>query len=229
LLFESEPLDCDESDVDSADENEPVFDKPIQVNRKVPKMALVNGHFRGKTPDCLTGLTRVEMSMIDRINCVYSISMLKGGCHRGSTASVFSVLNDMNVIAQILSRMPSENDWAIIRSALDSASPREFRHSTYKVIQALLWLEENNKLWEGAFQRPVGSEWAGNGSHAKQDVPVISTSLEDYEYLNLNQTSGEEREDGNPVNPGAPTNTTNILLVPSDTDRSRITIIQAQR
>jgi hypothetical protein len=41
LLFESEPLDCDESDVDSADENEPLFDKPFRVERKVPKMALV--------------------------------------------------------------------------------------------------------------------------------------------------------------------------------------------
>jgi hypothetical protein len=233
LLFENEPLDCDESDVDSADENEPLFDKPFRVERKVPKMALVNGHFRGKNPECLSGLTRVEMSMIVRINCVYSLSMLKGGCHWGSTASIFSVLNDVNVIAKILPRMPTEKDWAIIRSALDSASPREFTYLPYKVVQALLWLEENNQLWEGTFQRPVGSEWAGNGSHAKQDAPGISTSPEDYEYLNLNQTGGEEREDGNPVNPGAPTNTTNILLVPSDTDLDLETqissIIQPQR
>eukprot|EP01034_Spumella_vulgaris_P021593 gene21593-27631_t len=45
------------------------------------------------------------------------------GCHWGSTATVFSVLNDVHQIANILPRMPSINDWAIIRSAVDVASP----------------------------------------------------------------------------------------------------------
>ncbi len=44
---------------------------------------------------------------------------------------------------------------------------------------------------------------------------VISASAEDYGYL---ESEGVERDDGNAVNPGAPTNTTNVLLVPSDTD-----------
>ena len=48
-------------------------------NRRVPKMALVNGHFRGATPLCLSCLTRVEMSMVVRINCVYTLTMLKKG------------------------------------------------------------------------------------------------------------------------------------------------------
>ncbi len=215
MLFSAEPVEGPDSD--SEDESDPV-DKPITfVGRKVPKMALVNGHFRGQTPDCILRLTRVELSMVVRINCVYSLSMLKRGCHWGSTATVFSVLNDVNVIAQILPRIPSENDWAIIRSALDSASPREFTYTPHNVIQALLWLEDNNPLWEGKFQRPSGSEWVANGSFAKQDAPVISADNEDYEYLGEGMTSQLESEDGNPVNPGAPAlSTTNVLLVPSD-------------
>jgi hypothetical protein len=47
--------------------------------RRVPKMALVNGHFRGATPLCLSCLTRVELSMVVRINCVYTLTMLKKG------------------------------------------------------------------------------------------------------------------------------------------------------
>ncbi len=213
LLFESEPLEC--IDDDSDDEIDPVLDEPVYVKRKVPAKALVNGHFRGQTPACLTGLTRVEMSMVARINCVYSVSMLKGGCHWGSTATIFSVLNDVNAIAHILPRIPCETDWAIIRSAVDSASPKEFTYIPFKVVKALLWLEENNPHWEGAFQRPAGSEWEGIGSSTRQDAPVISASAEDYGYL---ESEGVERDDGNAVNPGAPTSTTNVLLVPSDTD-----------
>jgi hypothetical protein len=40
------------------------------VSRRVPKMALVNGHFRGTAPQCLLNLTRVELSMVCKINCV---------------------------------------------------------------------------------------------------------------------------------------------------------------
>jgi hypothetical protein len=80
------------------------------TSRRVPKMALVNGHFRGTAPQCLLNLTRVELSMVCKINCVYNLSMLKRGCHWGSTATVFSVLNDVHLIAQILPRMPSVSD-----------------------------------------------------------------------------------------------------------------------
>jgi hypothetical protein len=52
----------------------------VETNkRRVPKMALVNGHFRGATPLCLSCLTRVELSMVVRINCVYTLTMLKKG------------------------------------------------------------------------------------------------------------------------------------------------------
>lgn len=217
LLFEAEPLEG--SDTDSEEDSEHIENSSAPIVRKVPKMALVNGHFRGQTPECLLRLTRVELSMVVRINCVYSLSMLKRGCHWGSTATIFSVLNDVNVIAQILPRIPGENDWAIIRSALDSASPREFTYTPHNVIQALLWLEDNNPLWEGKFARPPGSEWVGRGSLAKQDASVISADDEDYEYLGESMTSGgiERENDGNPVNPGAPAlSTTNVLLVPSD-------------
>jgi hypothetical protein len=216
LLFESEPLVGNDSE--SENEDDPI-DEPTISNkiRKVPKMALVNGHFRGQAPECLLRLTRVELSMVVRINCVYSLTMLKKGCHWGSTATVFSVMNDVNVIAQILPRIPGEHDWAIIRSALDAASPREFTYTPYNVVQALLWLEENNPLWEGMFQRPAGSEWTAEGSPARKDASVISADAEDYEYLGAGMSGGFEREDGNPVNPGAPnSNTTNVLLVPSD-------------
>jgi hypothetical protein len=226
MLFESEPIVGGNED-DSESDNEQ--DEPTtSAVRKVPKMALVNGHFRGRTPECLLRLTRVELSMVVRINCVYSLSMLKRGCHWGSTATVFSVLNDVNVIAQILPRIPGEHDWAIIRSALDSASPREFTYTPYNVIQALMWLEENNPLWEGQFQRPPGSEWAGEGSPVRQDAQVITAQVDDYEYLGEEMLGGLEREDGNPVNPGAPQpNTTNVLLVPADDHQDLETQVSA--
>jgi hypothetical protein len=57
--------------------------------RRVPKLALVNGHFRGATPLCLSRLTRVELSMVVRINCVYTLTMLKKGEFKNSQFELY--------------------------------------------------------------------------------------------------------------------------------------------
>lgn len=216
-LFETDTApDVDLVDEDSDGEVE-APELESTVCRRVPKLALVNGHFRGETPLCLKRLTRVEMSMVVQINCVYSLTMLKKGVHWGSNATIFSVLNDVNAIAQILPRMPTEDDYAVIRSAMDTASPRNLRYCPYNVIQALLWLEDNNHLWEGKFTRPPGSEWVGEGTHESFDTVIIPADDEDYEYLDATMQGGSPDTDGHTVNPGAPvTNMTDVLLVPTD-------------
>jgi hypothetical protein len=141
--------------------------------------------------------------------------MLKRGSHWGSTATVFSVLNDVNAIASHLPRIPTLKDIALIRSAVDSTSPRDFLYSPHNVIQALLWLEENNFLWEGKFTRPAGDEWLAAGSRCTQEVECIDADDEDYEDLDpdLNGVSGA---DGHAVNPNAPpSNMTEVLLTGS--------------
>jgi hypothetical protein len=70
------------------------FNVPSNQPRRVPKLALVNKHFRGATPIELSRLTRVELSMVSLVNCIYTLTMLKRGYHWGSTATVFSVLNE---------------------------------------------------------------------------------------------------------------------------------------
>jgi len=73
-LFESE------STCNSHQQNSNHAELSVETNkRRVPNMALVNGHFRGATPLCLSCLTRVELSMVVRINCVYTLTMLKKG------------------------------------------------------------------------------------------------------------------------------------------------------
>ncbi len=92
-------------------------------------------------------------------------------------------MNDVNRIADILPRMPTIMDWAVIRSGIDSASPRELVYEPYNVVQALLWLEQNNPLWEGKFQRPPGSQWENNGSRERHDTEIITADDSDYLFL----------------------------------------------
>eukprot|EP01034_Spumella_vulgaris_P025376 gene25376-31830_t len=189
---ESESEDEAEDD-ETPDSRASDFAANSQATRQVPKMALVNGHFRGATPVELSRLTRK-------------------GSHWGSTATVFSVLNDVNAIAEHLPRIPSLKDIALIRSAVDSTSPRDFLYSPYNVTQALMWLAENNPLWEGKFTRPEGALWTSPGSRETQEIECIFAEDEDYEGLDpdLNGSSGA---DGHAVNPNAPpSNMTDVLL-----------------
>jgi hypothetical protein len=202
----------DENEDEDEDESREVI---TSVKRNVPVMALVNGHFRGTTPLVLSRLTRVELSMVCLVNCIYTLSMLKRGSHWGSTATVFSVLNDVNAIASHLPRIPSLGDIALIRSAVDSTSPRDFLYSPNNVIQALLWLENNNPLWEGKFVRPPGNEWVAAGSRNTMEVECIDAEAEDFEDLD-SELNGSSGTDGHAVNPNAPpSNMSEVLLTGS--------------
>jgi hypothetical protein len=211
--------DEDENEEDENEDNDDDTDESFKVittvKRNVPVMALVNGHFRGQTPLVLSRLTRVELSMVCLVNCIYTLSMLKRGSHWGSTATVFSVLNDVNAIASHLPRIPSLGDIALIRSAVDSTSPRDFLYSPNNVIQALLWLEDNNPLWEGKFVRPPGNEWVAAGSRNTMEVECIDAEEEDFEDLD-SELNGSSGADGHAVNPNAPpSNMSEVLLTGS--------------
>ena len=128
-------------------------------------------------------------------------------------------MNDVNAIAEILPRMPTILDWAVIRSGVDSGSPRELTYQPYNVVQALLWLENNNPLWEGKFKRPLGSHWDDCGTHERTDTEIIPADDSDYAFLGADM-QGVSGPDGNPVNPNAPAiNMTDVFLVSTDDDQ----------
>jgi hypothetical protein len=184
---------------------------------KSPPLALVNGHFRGRIPPELLNLNRTELSMICLINCVYTLSMLKPGAHYGSTGTVFSIVNDVHSIAANLPRMPTLNEVALMRST-DSDSPAGFEYSPHKILTALLWLGENNFMYENKFARPLLSEWRESGQIEPVPVPFISITAEDCE--GLTGTSAASGPDGHPVNPSAlDSDFSEVLLVPTDENR----------
>jgi hypothetical protein len=183
---------------------------------KVPKLALVNGYFRGAAPLVLTRLNRTELSMICLIDVVTRVSMLTPGSHWGSSATVFSVMNDVNVIVQSLPVNPTVSQFAILRSDSDS-SPKDFRYSPHFVMSALQWLEDNNHLFNGKVEVPENSPlWLNGGDHTVQERPYIATALEDYEGILHLAT----QTDGSVANPGALStaiDSTDVLLEsPSD-------------
>jgi hypothetical protein len=143
--------------------------------------------------------------------------MLKPGAHYGSSGTVFSIVNDIHSIAAILPRIPTLNEIALMRSS-DSESAAGFEYSPHKVLLALLWLTENNFMYENKFVCPEQSEWQDGGQTASVPVPFIPITVADCE--GITDQSAASGPDGHPVNPSAlDSDMSNVLLVPTEENR----------
>jgi hypothetical protein len=212
--FDTEAVESDSSD----EENSPFL---ATITLKCPRLALVNGNFRGQTPTQLSILNRTELSMVSLINCVYTLCILKPNsnvpAHYGTTGTVFSILNDLHSVASVLPRLLSINDVAFMRSA-DSQSNVEFQYSPQLVLNALEWLAENNELYKNKFVQPVGDEWARGGQDTA--IPMAFIPLTPADLEGLSATPSPAMSDGHAANPSAPeSGIADVLLIPTEDNR----------
>ena len=113
----------------------------------VPSKALINGYFRGKCPAVLKDLNPIEVSMISIINIMSKITMIHGG-HFKCNNKIFSVLNKINEVAEVLPRIPSKAEWAILKTEkIGKEYNSNYKFRPKSVIIALEWLKCNNHLY----------------------------------------------------------------------------------
>mmetsp|Transcript_12320 Transcript_12320/g.24827 ORF Transcript_12320/g.24827 Transcript_12320/m.24827 type:complete len:351 (-) Transcript_12320:33-1085(-) len=194
------------------DKNE--LDSTTQPLRLRPKLALVNGYFRGKPPVELQQLNSTEISMIALINVITKIRYLPGSSgHQANAGTVFTVVNDVSVLQNSLPQNPTLEQFAFIRAPGDNDAAKQHRFSPFKVLQALQWLSRNNWLYCGKVIVPENDPlWADNGQINEVDVPYLDSSLDTFTCHDENEVAAGI--DGHAVNPGAPCSAmTDVLLV----------------
>jgi hypothetical protein len=169
-------------------------------DQKLPKRALVNGYFRGRMPECLSGLNRTELSLVNLVSIVARIIMLPYGGHFASNSTCFSVINDMVQVASSLPRNPTVDMLAVIRTS-KSDIPAEFMYSPYKVDRALKWLKANNPLYKNVI---LSDPVEATEKESNYEFPSIEANEEDYDGFGqesssspggYNDSDGEDNDD----------------------------------
>jgi hypothetical protein len=199
----------------------------------VPKLALVNGYFRGACPPELEGLSLVDISLICPINIISSLAMFDHG-HYQSSATVFSVLNDVVDIAPKLPRSTSVGIVCTVIRPNSVQSPKPLRYNPNRVLKALTWLKANNHLYADINIEPTVNDtepptaesgvWRNGGRDADCELPFISASAEDFEGITEAAMESPAGDDGHPVNPGAPSSDTEkvYLYTPEPQDTRQV-------
>jgi hypothetical protein len=195
-------------------------DASILASTIVPKLALVNGYFRGACPPELEGLSIVDLSLISLINVITHLAMLPRGVHYRSSATVFSVVNNVSEIAAVVPRTDDVRQFCMIIKPDGAVSPKTLQYNPYRVRTALEWLDLHNDLYNGVVQIP--KHWRKSGAADDLEVPHISANDEDYEGIGGDGKEAPAGDDGHPVNPGAPdSDTANVLLHSPDPQDTR--------
>jgi hypothetical protein len=187
---------------------------PDTASSVVPKLALVNGYFRGECPKALQNLSLVDQSLISLINVVTPLSMLSYNSHYQSSATVFSVLNDVVDIATKLPRNTQPAQLATIIKPDGIRSPKALRYNPRRVLTALRWLKAHNELYANVpVEVTTAAEWLDGGVDDDLEVAHISSTEDDYEGIAEADLETPAGDDGHPVNPGAPNSSTTDVLM----------------
>ena len=157
----------------------------------------MNGLYQGKIPEELTGMNDVEVSMISIYSCITKLKV-NPNCdkHHRKFATTFTIINDLVAVNQILPKVLTVEDIALLRHHSDK-DIKYYQFRPNKVYKALNWLKQNNSLykdyvfaWEQQTstlnpicQEYIDIDWSDENGTA-YDPPFIELSDEDCLKLN---------------------------------------------
>ena len=96
----------------------------------------------------LKGLNDVEISMISIYSCVTRLKVNPNNDkHHRRFATTFTIINDLVAVNQILPRVLTIEDFALLRHRTDKGI-KHYKFRPYKVREALDWLKKNNSLYK---------------------------------------------------------------------------------
>ena len=137
------------------------------------------------------------MSMISIYSCITRLKVNPNDDkHHRRIATTFTIINDLVAVNQILPRVLTVEDIALLRHRSDK-NIKYYKFSPFKVCQALKWLKKNNHLYkdyvfiwenESCKSNPlckdyVGMDWESE-SEKTYDPPFIELTDEDSNDLN---------------------------------------------
>ena len=168
---------------------------------KIPRLSLFCGLFCGSVPVELSGLTSVEDSMISIYSAVTKVCLAQGKHYRLKACTSYTIINDLTRVSQVLPRMPSIEDTAIMRHSRSSVG-KDYTYRPFKVYTALCWLKKNNHLYS-----PIDLDWGSDVSFwtetlSEVDVPFIEITDDDVNDLFNGSDEDESTSDEFSTNPG---------------------------
>ena len=108
----------------------------------------MNGLYQGTIPKVLAVLNDVEISMISIYSCITRLKINPNNDkHHRRFATTFTIVNDLVAVNQILPRVLTVEDIALLRHRSDKGI-KQYRFSPNKVYQALTWLKQHNPLYK---------------------------------------------------------------------------------
>ena len=135
--------------------------------------------------------------MISIYSCITKLKVNPNGDkHHRRFATTFTIINDLVAVNQILPRVLTVEDIALLRHRSDK-DIKHYKFSPYKVCQALKWLKKNNPLykdyvfiWESEAYKHnplckdyIQIDWENETSHSC-DPPFVELTDEDCSNLN---------------------------------------------
>jgi len=127
-------------------QNQPKKKRNDSDRPNIPPHALIRGLFPGVIPKELHGLTAVELSMISIYSNTTKIALNCQGHFHGKPTFYTIVNEDLVDVCEILPRIPSHNEFAILRHR-GADFIHDFKYRPAKVLSALNWLRKNNHLY----------------------------------------------------------------------------------
>jgi hypothetical protein len=119
------------------------------VKKRVPKFSMRSGFCLSAIPYELAVLNDAEARMISLGICFISCFRLKGGGQRGTRGNAISYWNDSCSLVTKLPRPPTKCGVVHLRVQGEHSSGRVFDVRPHYLRCALLWLVENNELYNG--------------------------------------------------------------------------------
>ncbi|XP_052126026.1 uncharacterized protein LOC127749941 [Frankliniella occidentalis] len=101
----------------------------------------------GEMPDILKGLSYVEEQLIARIHPVVSLYKIKGQ-QMAYSGNVINFPQNVKAFAKVLPHKVSDLANIITVRTSNAMTPKEFHVRGSKVLEALKWLQKNNKYYQ---------------------------------------------------------------------------------
>ena len=116
-------------------------------DKQEPKLySAANNMDPGSVPLALQGLTQVEEMLISPVMPIMSVYKLPLGQY-GYSGHVINLPQDVASFVRSLPRVPSQLDVVVVHREGATGSHKDFKVRRSRVLQALLWLMENNQYF----------------------------------------------------------------------------------
>ena len=120
--------------------------KPNKKGKKILTFSAENEMHPDNVPECIRRLSFIELASIRLVQPMLHIVQTKGNSTKMKGHSI-ALEQDISEFASRLPNLPENLPILILRTR-NEKNPKKFKANGHHIIEALLWLKENNEFYE---------------------------------------------------------------------------------